>query len=822
MTRPHASRHNRAPALLAEAYTAAATTDGTGCITGWSPEAARLLGCSSRDVIGRPAVELLARPVTEHVWAHVTGGRRRWTAAVALRHGDGRPLDVSLLAHRRTNSAGDSEWLIVSAVLPEDGADEGSLRELAFTEQPLPMAVYDTGLRVVRVNRAMERALDLREEVIRGLRTPEIVPAEDSDSVERAMRQALGSGETQHVTTQLEVPGRRGRHSWAVSLIPLQDRSGQMQGVCLRAHDLTDEYRARQRLVLVNEASRAIGSTLDVRVTAQELTDAAVPQLADFASVDLLTFLERGDEPSPAALTGSITLHRAAHSSVLDGTPEVVVPVGGEAVYPEHSPPAESVSAGRSAIYELTDTAMARWASHDPVRAERIRTVGTHSLMLVPLRARGVTLGVAAFTRHRQPAPFTEDDLLLAEEITARAAVCIDNARRYVGERSNALTLQRSLLPQVVPVQNAVDVASRYIPAGGRAGVGGDWFDVIPLSGARVALVVGDVVGHGMRASANMGRLRTAVRTLADIDLPPDELLAHLDDLVVRLSEDRRVQAEGGEADTNSDGDVGATCLYAVYDPVSRQCSLARAGHPAPALVTPGGEVEFLDLPPGPPLGLGGFPFEASEIELPEGSLLGLYTNGLVDARDRDVDARQRAFADALADPSSSLDTICDTVLETLVPGPPEDDVALLLARTRALDRGQVATWDLPRDPAVVARSRRAASEQLAEWGLDEAVFTTELVVSELVTNAIRYGSEPIQLRLIRDRTLICEVSDGSNTAPHLRRARTFDEGGRGLMLVAQLTQRWGTRQARTGKTIWAEQHYPDGGSPPLIDLDGP
>jgi anti-sigma regulatory factor (Ser/Thr protein kinase) len=219
--------------------------------------------------------------------------------------------------------------------------------------------------------------------------------------------------------------------------------------------------------------------------------------------------------------------------------------------------------------------------------------------------------------------------------------------------------------------------------------------------------------------------------------------------------------------------------------------------------------VRFLDVPAGPPLGLGGLPFESTEVEVAEDSLLVLYTNGLVEARDRDLDQGLAVLSDVLGRPDPTLEATVERILTSLLPDRPTDDVALLVARTRVLDRSQVATWDLPAEPCVVADARKAASGQLAAWGLDEAEFTTELVVSELVTNAIRHGEAPIQLRLIHDRTLICEVSDGSNTAPHLRRARAFDEGGRGLLLVAQLCRAWGTRQSSRGKTIWAEQGLP-------------
>jgi anti-sigma regulatory factor (Ser/Thr protein kinase) len=345
-----------------------------------------------------------------------------------------------------------------------------------------------------------------------------------------------------------------------------------------------------------------------------------------------------------------------------------------------------------------------------------------------------------------------------------------------------------------------VGVACRYLPTDSRAGVGGDWFDVIPLSGARVGLVVGDVVGHGIQASATMGRLRTAVQTLADVDLPPDELLAHLDDLVLRLGGDDGNGGRGGA------GETGSTCLYAVYDPVSHTLTAASAGHPPPVLVLPDGTTKLVDISVGPVLGVGGLPFETTEIELPQDTLVALYTDGLVETVDRDPDLGIARLRQALASSRSTLEDRCDQVLSALLPKHPGDDVALVLARTKALDADHVQVWDLAADFEVVSEARRLAAAQLDAWGLTEEGFVTELVVSELVTNAIRYGAEPIQLRLIHDRTLICEVSDGNSTSPHLRRARIYDEGGRGLLLVAQLTTSWGTRHTATGKTIWAEQ----------------
>jgi ABC-type multidrug transport system ATPase subunit/anti-sigma regulatory factor (Ser/Thr protein kinase) len=368
------------------------------------------------------------------------------------------------------------------------------------------------------------------------------------------------------------------------------------------------------------------------------------------------------------------------------------------------------------------------------------------------------------------------------------------------GNQRMAVTLQQSLLPHGLPEQDALDVGYRYLPA--QAGVGGDWFDVIPLSGARVALVVGDIVGHGLHAAATMGRLRTAVHNFSMLDLPPDDLLAHLDDLVARIDKDET--APGGGATI-----AGATCLYAIYDPVSRTCELARAGHLPPALVLPDGTATFLDVPAGPPLGLGGLPFEAVERKLPEGSRIVLYTDGLVEDRTRDIDAGLELLRQALAGPDRGPDATCDAVCDALLPAVPQDDVAVLVARTRSLPEDHVAQWDVPQDPAAVSAVRTEAMAQLGRWGLEDLEFTTELVLSELVTNAIRHAAGPIRVRLLLDRTLICEVADASSTAPHLRYAATTDEGGRGLFLVAQLGERWGTRYTAEGKIIWIEQMLP-------------
>ncbi|MET8978397.1 SpoIIE family protein phosphatase [Streptomyces sp. NPDC004539] len=775
-----------------DAETARVVVGDDGALVEWNGGARALLGWAPEEVVGGPAAVLLADG------ALPVPSAARWDGTVALRHREGHVVRVWLLAHHRAPRAGRAgHWLVVTPLTgtgPRAADDPLALPALA--QSPCALAVYDDRLRLRLVNDAMQAAIGLPEERIRGLRLAEIGGRPQSDELEAHMADVLASGLAKDVQTYTRTGGEEYAHAWLARFAPVTDAAGRVVGVALSAHDFTENYLARERLQLVNEASVRIGSTLDVTRTAQELADVCVPALADFVSVDLIDPPD-GTEP-PARFVSPVPLRRAAHQSVNPGSPEAVAKPGEVQTYPPGSPQSDSLTAGRTIVATVPGGALDQWLAWDAARGARVREIGVHSVMSVPLRARGATLGVAVLTRFRRPDPFAQDDVLLAEEVTARAAVCVDNARRYSRERDTALALQRSLLPRTLPRTAAVDAASRYLPAA-RAGVGGDWFDVIPLSGTRVAMVVGDVVGHGIQASATMGRLRTAVRTLADIDLAPDELLTHLDDLVVRLSEEA-----GSEG---SPGEVGATCLYAVYDPVTRRCTMARAGHPPPVVVAPGGPPRRVELPAGPPLGLGGLPFESAEVQLAEGSVLALYTDGLIESRSRDVDAGFRALCAALTGYADSLDETCDRVLHALLPpGGSADDVALLLARTRALPADHIATWDVPSDPALVARVRKQVAERLVAWRIDAVSFTAELVVSELVTNAIRYGSHPIRLRLIHDAaTLICEVSDTSHTAPHLRRAKTWDEGGRGLLLVAQLTDRWGTRHTSEGKTIWAE-----------------
>ncbi|WP_430377436.1 SpoIIE family protein phosphatase [Streptomyces sp. B1-3] len=850
--------------------------DAHGIVTGWTRDAERLLDYGASEAVGMTAAALLTAEDAERVpelaqRCRADGG---WAGLLTAVRKGGRPARL-MVRVTSADTDGTARWLVLLSELAEAPGWDMSrpVLEQMVTRSPIGIAIVDTDLRCVWSNPALEQFGSAPAPERLGLRFGEIQPGLDAEAIEAQMRRVLETGEPvveyEHVGRVRAAPHRETAHT--MSFTRIDDDQGKPMGVYYTVVDITERHRARQRLALLDRAGEHIGRGLDIRQTAQELADVAVPALADYITVDLLEPVLRGAEP-----TMQVPLVRAGQQSVNEGVPEAVVAVGEVAAYLPGTPPLRCLVEGTSWREERLDPLAAEWATDIPGgRTATFLELGLHSVMVVPIRARGATLGVTTFFRRRRQEPFDEDDLNLAEDLVSRAAVCVDNARRYTRERQAALVLQRSLLPHRLPEQDAVEVTACYRPADELTGLGGDWYDLIPLSGARVALVVGEVPGHGIAAAAAMGRLRTAVRTLAALDLPPEEVLGHLDDLVARAAREEGAGPEaaggsgGGEGcgaaggsgaledsglaggaeaapggtrglgdsvtpaatpapgnsralaapvDPSDESDsaqaVGAGCVYVVYDPVDGQCAMAAAGHPAPAVILPDGTVAFVDLPQGPSLGVGGPPFESVELALAPGSTLALHTDGLLaHGEGRSLEAGRERLREALERSADTLDLRCRAVVDSLAPDQPHDDLALLLARTRLLGPEQVADWDVPVDPAQVAEARKAASRQLTEWGLEDFAFTTELVVSELVTNAIRHAVGPIRLRLIRARTLMCEVLDSGSTAPHLRHPRTTDEGGRGLLLVSQFAQRWGTRFVPEGKVIWAEQSLREPGA---------
>jgi serine phosphatase RsbU (regulator of sigma subunit)/PAS domain-containing protein len=434
------------------------------------------------------------------------------------------------------------------------------------------------------------------------------------------------------------------------------------------------------------------------------------------------------------------------------------------------------------------------YASRYPEMSERMLLSGKQAWAFMPLVVSGRMLGLCVVSFDR-PRRLTGAERALLIALSGLIAQALERARLFDAEHAQAQALQRALLPQGLPSLPAATAAARYLPAGDGVDVGGDWYDVIPLSADRVALVIGDVMGHGLPEAVIMGRLRTAVQTLSDLELPPDEILGHLNDLVIGLGDDSF-----------------ATCLYAIYDPISRLCSFARAGHPPPAVVGPDGMVRFAQIVTDPPLGVAKPPFETVELPIPEGGLLVLYTDGLIESASCDSDTGMSRLAGLLrAHHAEDIDQICESLARALPPADQQstDDAAVLVVRVHATPPDDVATWSLPEDPRAASAARRHVREQLAEWHLEELAMTTEMLASELVANVVRHAKGPVRLRLLHSRTLVCEVFDGSLTTPRIRRASWTDEGGRGLQLIAALCDRWGTRYMTAGKCIWTEQYLP-------------
>ncbi|MCC5474621.1 SpoIIE family protein phosphatase [Streptomyces barringtoniae] len=687
--------------------------------------------------------------------------------------------------------------------------DEAILAAL-FSESPIGLHVLDTQLRIVRFNSAARHIHSFPLKGYLGRPLGELLRdygVEDADVIESMVREVLRTG-TPKRDVLIRLRSRREPYTEAaasVSWFRLQDAQERPLGVAAALLDVTDRYRAQARLALLERASGRIGTSMDLFSTAQELADAAVPEFADTVTVDLLDPVLRGEAPESGPLVGGIPLRRAGWSS-MHSIEESGSPMAGEVSgFPAESPFRHSMADLRPRLIGRLDPE-AGWLSNEPFRYRLLTAIQVHSMIVTPMRARGLVLGLACFYRWRSPDAYEDDDLTLAEQLTARTALYLDNARQYIRGRSAARLLQPTPRPPEFPVHSAVETAHSYVPCQS----GGDWFDVIPLPGGRVALVAGAISGQGTGAVTAMGELRAAIGALAALDLPPDELLERLHELVARLS--------GQESHPSQDASgslmMGAHCLYAIYDPVTRQCAMSRAGALRLVAVLPGGSAELAGIPSGPALGQGMPAYRTAERELPEGSVLILNSTALPRGCSLwDVEGRLDEVSALFAGGRRSLQEACDAVTRVLVheqPGRPDYDVNVLLARTRAFGPDRLASWELRHEPESASKARKLTADRLTAWEIDELAFTTELVVSELVTNAVRYSDGPIGLRLIRDRTLVCEVTDTSSTVPQLRRAEDTDEGGRGLYLTAQLTQRWGTRPARRGKIIWAEQTIPD------------
>ncbi|MER5919891.1 SpoIIE family protein phosphatase [Streptomyces mirabilis] len=560
--------------------------------------------------------------------------------------------------------------------------------------------------------------------------------------------------------------------------------------------------RDGDRLRFVGAATRRIARGIDLDEIVMGLCRATVPTFSDAILVYLRDPLPVGDERPTGPLvlrlrrTDRIPEERDTENGFMPALrPEPNELSAMTAELCEVRPGGALAEVLRGVRPVFADAPAARAALPELLGDELIVPTGQRAI-LAPLRGRRRVIGAALFVRRPERMAFETDDLLVAAQLATHSALGIDKAVLYGREAYIADELQRTMLPETLPRPTGVRLASRYLPAAETARVGGDWYDAIPLPGSRVALVVGDVMGHSMTSAAIMGQLRTTAQTLAGLDLPPQEVLHHLDEQAQRLGTDRM-----------------ATCLYAVYDPVAHRITIANAGHPPPVLLHLGGRAEVLRVPPGAPIGVGGVDFEAVELDAPAGATLLLYTDGLVESRLRDVwtgieQLREKLAATAQLtgpDHPPPLEALCDEVLDMLGPGDRDDDIALLAARFDGIAPSDVAYWHLEPEDAAPGRARRLARRALARWGMEDMSDSVELLVSEVVTNAVRYASRPVTLRLLRTDVLRCEVGDDVPQLPRLRQARATDEGGRGLYLVNKLARRWGATRLSTGKVVWFE-----------------
>ncbi|MGW7292160.1 SpoIIE family protein phosphatase [Streptomyces xiamenensis] len=816
---PVPSARNDERSLLDVLRVAIIMLDERGTIRLWSPMARELLGWPDRDAVGRRLTDMLAPGHTPTTVARIHAtlrNRRHWRGRLPLRHRDGHIIQLEGRAALLLDAGGTP---FILANLVETTRMTGIEQDLAafdalFTASPLGIGVFDTEQRLVRVNEALARMHDATPAELLGKTLLDILPAPMAQKVYAVQGDVLRSG---HSVTDLITPAPDGVRAHSLSFGRLTDRDGRTVGVSSTVTDITERRealdrieRARQRLAMLDDIGSSLGDLLDVRLIAGSLAQLLVPRFADYAAVELLAPVAHGGElPTAEQLPDTPVLQLGTAAKQHSTHTDTALEAGERITFEPGSPFSTVLRTGNPLLIGSPDELGARSAK---VRAAM--DLGIHSMLILPLRARGTVLGLIILTRAGRRSAFDREDLALAMEVAGRAGISMDNARLYARERESALTLQRSLLPQSVPQPPGVAVGHRYVPGSVGTEVGGDWFDVIPLAGGRVAFVVGDVMGHGLRAAATMGRLRTAVRTLAGLELAPAELLRRVDDLSEDLSQ-------------APDDQLWATCLYAVYDPASRECVLAKAGHLPPVLVTRDDatglwSADALDLPSGAPLGVGGVPFEERRITVPEDSTLVLYTDGLIETRGESITAgleRLCALLAAKGTPGAPLEELCDRIIEGLSPaaGPgggapgPSDDIALLAARLNGLPEGNSAEWIFAPEPHAPRKARRAVRRALLDWNLGPLVDTTVLLVSELVTNSLRYAHGPVEVRMVRGTSLLVEVSDRLPDPPHERTASLLEEGGRGLHLVARQSRRWGTRQAAHGKTVWFELLLPQG-----------
>ncbi|MFE7901488.1 SpoIIE family protein phosphatase [Streptomyces sp. NPDC057424] len=705
-----------------------------------------------------------------------------------------------------SSSAFDLVSRALGRYIPQGGAEAADARgdramhrqvpdspEAGRQEQILGAVNLDRDLIITRCN--LEAPVFAGLEAGAGRQFVDLLPPGDVPTVTRRLRQVVESGEAHVARIQRLRRGDGSELVVSMSILPSAAPEG----------GLTVSVIAMARRLHLYAAETAIGTSLDIGETAQSLAESLLAW-GDVAAVDLDFAVWTGEGVS-GRTQGRIRLRRAA-----------LVP---DRVWPEgYMTPGDDLPGDASRLLAqavLRDDAPQTIVIPDGEAVERVfgsprvaralvpgdRSAGVACIPLVLDSAPPVVLGVAEVWR-RADCPFRDSELFDLQELVARTAHHVDLARQHQREHTQVLALQRRLLPRTGG--DTIEIASVYQPATpDSAGVGGDWVNSFPLPDGRTALVVGDVVGHGLGAAATMGQLSMEARALLSAGLAPDQVLEHLDETVTMLDDAESGLAAGYSA-------LGSTCCIALYDPVSHHVTLSSAGHLPPILVSPGGRAGTLPIRPHPGLGAEFAlrePFDVYTFGVPPGSVLAFYTDGLVEDPTLSIDDGMGRLADAVAGvhPWDALQQAARHIVSALAPVPQRDDVTLLLARMIGYRKGDTATWRLPARDDAPARARAQVSALLRQWRIrDDTRYTALLLVSELVTNAVRFATGPITVRLIRaGHGLLCEVGDTGNGRPRLSRPGLLDDGGRGLGIVHRLTTRWGVRWTDSGKVVWAE-----------------
>ncbi|ALC19622.1 SpoIIE family protein phosphatase [Streptomyces pristinaespiralis] len=786
--------------------------DGDGLVSHWSTGARRLFGPARAEAVGRPAVELL--PISgaltgqecDHDGEYGGDGIGPCPGCSAY-SGLGQGLDARLgglttyptAGRARVSELGQDRVDVLWWAYPMVGPGEERLLFLAADAGRL--GTDEGGVERIAPGFALHTEFPGAEELAR--RLPEILPSMSVRESTRIVSRILDLGypvlEFSHhdrvpVTPDWGVPRRAARR--ARQQVTEQALAA---GHPVEEADLEQdlEYAAvRERLEFLNEVSGRIGSSLDLARTIREISSAIVPRFSDVACTYLREEVVAGEGFCDGDPDATTMWHRVAFEHVDEpGRWDDVVPVGESMPFPAHTPFFRCMVSGEPVLVPRITEEMGNAMAEQFDKRDMRPLINGRSMLVAPLKARNVVLGCMILLRHPERPLFNDMDRVTGAELAARAGLVLDNARMYTYQENVAETLQDSMLPQVAPRTAGCDTATRYLPGTQLGRVGGDWFDSVKLPGSRTALVVGDVMGHGLNSAAMMGQLRTAVQTMAALDLPPAQLLRNLDDLAQRLGEHYL-----------------ATCVYAVYDPVRGELELANAGHVPPVIVRAAdGRSELLELPSGAPIGVGGVPFRSVRVAVSPGDRLVMCTDGLVEVRGEDIGVGLATLCESAAHPAASMDEACDTIIRALnTRGGRKDDVALLMARLNGIDPGSVATWELSLEPREAARARRLVRGQLNAWGLGPLTGTAELLVGEVVANAVRHAfGRRAELRLVRADSLLCEVADDDHTLPTLLDARPDDEGGRGLRVLSALSREWGTSRTAGGKTVWFELALP-------------